>query len=112
MAEKENGKEEYSPTSITTLAQGAVEEQFADALMKVMADIDDLNVEAKQKRTITIECEFEPDKTRQAVAVQVKVKTKLAGLKPAESVIFVAHDRTGQPLAVDSNYHQPELFKG
>jgi hypothetical protein len=105
-------KLEYSPSSITTIARGAVEEQFADALMKVMANIDDLNVEAEQKRKIVITCEFKPEKTRQAVSVTIKTETRLVGLKPVESVVFVAHDRTGQPFAVDSNYHQPELLKG
>lgn len=103
--------ETFNRTTLETIAGGSLREQFEDALTRVMANIDDLNCEAKAKRTITLEIEFAPDGSRQAVTVAAKAKTKLASPKKAESVIFVVRDRTGEVFAVNNNVHQPELFK-
>lgn len=101
----------FSRTTIESIAGGAVKEQFQDALLHVLSNVDDLNTDAKAKRRITIEVDFEPDGSRQSIEVSLKVKTKLAEPKKAESVIFVVRDRTGEVFAVNNNVHQPELFK-
>jgi len=102
----------FSRTTLLNLGGGAIVEQFDDQLSRVMANIDDLNADAKAKRTITIEVSFEPDATRQALTVKHSVKTKLAAGKKAESTIFLVRDKTGEMFAVNNNVHQPELFKG
>jgi hypothetical protein len=56
-----------------------------EELKKIMANLDDLNFEAKAKRAITIEIEFKTDKSRQAVTVAAKFKTKLAAPKQSLS---------------------------
>jgi hypothetical protein len=103
---------EYSKTELGTLARGAVVERFGEELKKVIDNIDDLNFEAKTTRSITVEVKFKPDGSRQAVATFVSFRTKLAAPKQCEAMIFIAHERNGKPIAVDNNYHQPELLKG
>lgn len=110
--EKGAAAEGYKPTTIITIAGGALPELFDHALAKAMANIDDINTEAKAKRKIMIEITLTPEASRQAVEVEVAVKSKLAAAKVAEGVLFVARDRRGEPFAVESNYHQPELLKG
>ena len=107
----DNRDERYQRTTLMTIANGAVAEQFRHELLRVMANVDDLNTEAKAKRTLSIEFEFTPDGSRQTIETTAKIKTKLCGPKAAESVIFVVRDSTGEIFAVNNNVHQPELFK-
>ena len=109
--EKSEVEKTFSRTTLETIANGAVREQFADALLKVLANVDDINTEPKQKRKITIEIEFQPDGSRQSMETSVRVKTKLAPIRNVESVIFVVRDPHGEVFAVNNNVHQPELFK-
>lgn len=104
--------EDFKRTDLTTIANGAIVEQFQEQLLRVMANVDDLNTEAKAARKITIEVDFLPDASRQSMQVKTHLKTKLASPKKSESLIFVVRDRTGEVFAVDNNVHQPELFKG
>ena len=113
MAEEQKSTEaEYRKTQLDTIAGGKLPELFQYELDRILANIDDLNAEAKDKRKITIELTFTPDGSRQAVGVEAVVKSKLSAPKAAEGVIFVVRDRKGDPFAVDSNPHQPELFRG
>ena len=102
----------FEKTDITTIARGAIPELFHEQLCRVMDNIDDLNTEAKAKRSISIDLSFEPDASRQAVTVKVSVRSKLAAPKKAESTVFVVRDGSGEVFAVNNNVHQPELFKG
>src|SRR5713101_3382989 len=98
MLQKEDSMEEaerekqFSRTTLDTIANGALKEKFAEALAHLMANVDDPNTEAKQKRRISIEIDFTPDGSRQSVEVVAKVKSKLASTKAAESVLFVVRN--------------------
>lgn len=109
--EKSEGDPRYQRTELDTIASGAVKAHFKNELLRVLANVDDLNTEAKASRKITIEFTFTPDGSRQAIETYIKLSTKLCGPKAAESVIFVVRDGTGEVFAVDNNVHQPELFK-
>ena len=109
--EKSEVEKTFSRTTLATIASGAVEEQFNDALLKVLANVDDINTEAKAKRRITIDIEFSPDGSRQSLETSVRVKAKLAPIRDSESVIFIVRDGSGEVFAVNNNVHQPELFK-
>lgn len=111
MAEKEGTDERYSRTTLESIANGEVAEKFASELLRVMANVDDLNTEAKDTRSISIEFKFTPDGSRQAIETVVKIKTKLCGPRATESVVFVVRDHTGEVFAVNDNIHQPALFK-
>src|SRR6185437_6852436 len=100
----------YKETGIETIAGGAIPELFRERLLSVIANIDDLNCEAKAKREITVKVTFEPDATRQMVAVKVSLGSKLAAPKKAEGAVFLVHKRNGELIAVENNVHQPELF--
>lgn len=111
MADDKTEKQAYGRVELSNLAQGAVNERFTEELRKLMANIDDLNYEARSKRSITIEVIFAPDASRQAVEFWVKFKTKLAAPKTCEGIVFMAHERDGQAFAVADNWRQPELLK-
>lgn len=103
--------ESFKRSTLETIAGGVVPELFQDALCRVLANIDDLNCDAKAKRGLTVEMTFEPDASRQALNIKVSVKTKLAAPKKAESTVFLVRDQHGAVFAVESNPNQPELFK-
>jgi len=104
--------ETYQRTTIANIANGALAEQFQDALLKVLANVDDPNTETKAKRKITIELDLTPDATGRALQVAISVKTKLAAPKEAESTLFIVRDGKGEVFGVNDNVYQPELFKG
>jgi hypothetical protein len=98
-------------TDLSNLARGAVVEQFTAELKRVMANIEDERTDAEARREIAIVVKFKPHETRLAVAVSAAFKTKLAPPKDLEATIFVAHDTSGSPVALNNNPHQPDLFK-
>lgn len=61
-------------TTLSTLAGGAAEELFQQALLAVLENIVDPNMDAKKKRTIEIQFTFLPDGKRGGVAVGVEIK--------------------------------------
>jgi hypothetical protein len=109
MAESE---ERFQRTSLATIANGAVAEQFQYELMRILANCDDLNTPAKETRKLTIEFSFTPDGSRQAIETVIAMKAKLCGPKASETVVFVVRDQHGEVFAVDHNPHQPDLFRG
>ncbi len=111
MAEKEGKDENFQRTSLASIANGEVAEKFQYELLRVMANVDDLNCDARAARKITMEFTFTPDGSRQAIETTVAIKTKLVGPKAAETVVFVVRDGTGEVFCVDNNFRQPDMFR-
>ena len=74
---------EFRKVDLSNLANGAAVELFDAALRDAMANIEDVNREAKKTRTITLTVKIKPDEERKMGAVEVEVSTKLVGLKGA-----------------------------
>ena len=96
-----------APT-LASVADGAAEALFADALTKVLENIDDLNTEAKAPRTITLTITIRPDERRQSGVVSVGCKTKMPTTKPVTNTVFMG--RHLGKLAVVEAMPQEDMF--
>lgn len=85
---------------LKNLAGGAVQEQFARAFEKVVANLQDPNTPYKSGREITIKLKFEQNERRDDVKCAVSVSEKLAPQAPMATSFAVGKDlRSGQLYA-------------
>lgn len=85
--------EEQDPRRVTLagMREGAVEELFAEAVARVIENIDDPNTEHDAKRTVVIAFTFKAtDDTRNDVQIGVQSSVKLAPVKALSTVVHVA----------------------
>lgn len=92
---------ETAPISLATLAGGALEEQFTDALQSLLNNIQDVNTAPTTKRELTLKVTVTPSKDRSIGLVTMAVNAKLAPPKPAETTIFMGFDKKGQAVATE-----------
>ena len=68
-----------SNLSLETLAAGAAQELFEDALKEVVANIHDINCDGKAQRKLTLEFTFKPnERDRSNCVIGIKAKPTLA----------------------------------
>lgn len=94
--------------ALETLVKGALKERFEDALAEVIANIYDLNREAKAKRKLVLTLNFTPDADRYSVSVSVDVKPSLAPLKTIGTMLFI-EDEHGTLAAYEQSKRETEL---
>jgi hypothetical protein len=102
--------DEVIPINIGNICDGALVEAFEVELAKVIANIMDPNTSYKTKRSISMTVDFHPKEDRVQINVESSVNTKLAGLIPSNSRIFVGKDAEGGLHAVDEDPRQMNIF--
>ena len=91
-----------SNVKLSELREGAVEEQFQQALAKVLANIEDVNTDPRAKRSLTIKIEFTPSPDRSGLTVDATVGTKLQAAVPIRTFMILKHDEKNRPIG-----HEP-----
>lgn len=86
---------------IGTLANGAVEERFNQALKEVLSNIQDPNTEHKVKRKISLTLTFVANENRDLASIDFDVKKTLAQPKNVRTAILIGTDGTGIPVAAE-----------
>jgi hypothetical protein len=74
--------------TLSTMNRGAAEELFQAELQKVMENIQDINTEAKAKRTITISLVFVPNETREEIGLEIAVGHKPAQMRGTSTRLY------------------------
>ena len=89
-----------SKVNLETFAGGALQEQFDDAMEKVLVNLTDPNTPWKNKRKILVEVTFEQNEDRNDSAVNVSAVPKLAPVKPVSTRMTIGKDLdTGEVFA-------------
>lgn len=96
------------PTTLSTLADGAVEERFEIELQKVFDNIIDPNTSHKAKRELIIKLTFETDENRQISNVVIDTKANLAPAKGIATMFLMDRDSSGN--AIGAEFAQGRLF--
>jgi hypothetical protein len=94
--------------TLSGLGDGTAEELFQAALTKVLENIEDPNTDAKAKRTISLDFVVTPDENRRTAKIAVACSTRLAGMKPLGTNIFIG--RHEGRLAAAEQLRQEEMF--
>lgn len=83
------------PVTLSSLADGALEERLQEALKVVLENVQDPNTKPDAKRTVTIELTFRPDSEREAIGLSVVCRVKLAPAKDVTTVLFSGRGARG-----------------
>ena len=100
---------ELERLNLANLGKGAAEEKFADALAKVIENIQDLNTDHKARRTITLKVHFLPTEKRLSAKILLDVATTLPAPQPFETQIYLGIE-DGEYIATEFNPQQMLLF--
>lgn len=102
---------EYKEVTLETINKGAAKDLFQEALGKVIANINDLNVSPEADRKIMLSFIFSPNKDRQTITTYVECQTKLPPVREHQDAMFLAfHGNKQKALVHDVN--QPDLPLG
>ncbi len=89
----------FEITSLSEMANGAVNERFNYELQKVVENICDPNTDPKKKRKITLTMVIEPDAKREQAHISIETKTTLAPYQPDLTTLIIGVDKNGQQTA-------------
>ncbi len=95
--------------TLKTLNGGAVMELFEEEFSKVMKNIADDNTPAEKIRSINIKISIKPQADRSMASTKVEVSSKIAALKPHESMVEFSFDGRTVEAYVLGALKQPEL---
>lgn len=82
--------EAYKEVNLQTINNGAAAELFQAELQKVLANINDINVNSEKPREIALIFKFTPTKDRSSVTVKVQAKSKLETIAVHEGSMFLS----------------------
>jgi hypothetical protein len=97
---------ETNEITLSNLYAGGLEEIFNKTVSDVIANIQDPNTEPQAVREINIKIAFKPNANRDAVTYSAEVKSKLVGIAPVGSTLFI-HDNK----FLERNLNQGDLFE-
>jgi len=93
---------------ISQMGGGVIEELLSEELKAVLANIGDPNTKAQVPRVIEMKIKFKPAEDRSLATVQVETKSKLAPIRPYETITVLSTD--GKTVsAFENDLTQPEL---
>jgi hypothetical protein len=107
--EESKARPEHEEVSLTTIAGGAAGEMFSEELEKVVANIIDPNTDPAKVREIKLTVKIKPNPDGNIGAVKVEASSKLASIRPVDTVIYMAKIK-GKCIAVESNPKQMDLL--
>lgn len=99
---------ELKQVTLEEIGGGVVPELFDHELGRVLANIDDPNTDASKPREIVVKVRFAPSADRESASVVVAVASKLVGVKPAVTSVFIGREG-GRLVAFTRNPRQAEL---
>lgn len=104
--------QQHDPITINigNVCDGAMVEAFEVELQKVLKNIMDQNTDARAKREIRLVLKLYPKDDRVQINTEFTCETKLAGLMPSTSRLFVAKDANGALYALDEDPRQMNIF--
>ena len=83
--------------NLSTLKDGAIQEQFELEMNQVLKNIHDLNTDTKKKRQVTITLDFTADDARSVITMNHTIKSKLAPQVSVGTTLVTGKDfETGQ----------------
>lgn len=99
---------EIQEVGLSTINNGAAVELFQEELKKVLANINDISVDAKTAREIKLVFKIEPTDDRLSAAVTISSQCKLASVTKHSGSMFLSHKKNGLEAFV-TNPHQQHM---
>ena len=100
---------ERTKVDLSTLSGGAANDYFAEAMKKVLENIEDVNTSPTAVRGITLTIKIKPSEDRMTATTVLDVTTKLATIKPYAKSMFFSRESDGELCAYEENIQQNVL---
>lgn len=97
------------PVTLTTIANGAIEERFQVEMDRILTNIEDENTAPRKVRSLVIEMLIKPNEDRTVGEVLIQARCKLAPVKPL-CRHWMFGRQAGAPVAVENDVDQTQLF--
>ena len=97
--------------SLTNVMNGGLVELFDRELAEVLRNIADVNTPATAKRRISLEVVFKPFEDRSGAELELKCSSKVVGVAPPKTQIFMGRGSDGKVKAYSRDPRQVELFR-
>lgn len=101
-------KMKISKISLGSIGNGVAGELFDREMSAILANIVDVNTPAKKVRKLVLEFQIRPDESRQVMGVDVLCTTKMPGVKPQPTTLFMGKEN-GKPVAFHQDPRQGVL---
>lgn len=93
-----------------TLAGGAIIERLNDALMDVIANIQDINTSDKATREVSLKIKIKPSSDRQTCSYEIHCQPKLAPPSEIANIVYVGIEG-GEAVMYENDPRQADLFE-
>jgi len=103
-------EKEFETINIGNVANGAMVEAFHLELQKVLKNIMDPSTEATAKRYIRLELMLKPKDDRIQLSTEFTCTSKLAGIIPVDSRMFIGKDAEGNLVPLVDDPRQMNIF--
>lgn len=110
MAQDEEQLEGPITINIGNVCGGAMVEAFALKLQELLDNIMDPNTEARKKRELHLVLRLTPKDDRVQIDSEFECTTKLAGLIPTQSRMYIGRDEMGSLYALTEDPRQMHIF--
>ena len=104
-------EQEFITINIGNVADGAMVEAFQLELQKCLLNIMDPSTEATAKRVIKLELTIKPKDDRIQLNCEFTCTSKLAGIIPVDSKIFIGKDAEGHLVPLVDDPRQMNIFQ-
>lgn len=101
---------EIKPVNLTTINNGAASELFEEELKKVLANVNDISVDAEAVREIKLVFKIKPTHDRMSSAVTIEASSKLACVAKHSGSMFLS-TKLNKIEAYVTNPHQQTFFE-
>lgn len=108
--EQQTEKQQQRAVTFADVCGGAMAQAFESSLRKCLANIMDLNTEARAKRKIHLTLTLAPKDDRVTINCILDSDEKLAGDLPVESRMFIGKDAEGNLYALHEDPRQMNIF--
>jgi hypothetical protein len=78
--------------TLANVCRGAAPQLFEHEFRRVLANIQDVNTDPLEERSIVLKIRFKPSKSREEAMTRIDVTAKLAGTMPVTGHMFMGRD--------------------
>ena len=96
---------ELKKMTLENIGGGVLIERFDEALKKIIININDINTDPEETRSITLKLRIKPDKTRSRANYALDVQCKFAQTAPFGGHMYMA-TKDGNFIAFENNPKQ------
>lgn len=102
-------QDEFEEVKIETICKGIIPEMFEKQLEKILKNINDINTNPTDVRSIVFNISFKPSADRRHIDTTVTSDIKTSNKHGAKTMLFISREKGGKMRAYENNPEQLEF---